>query len=266
MELFEDNYLEKFYLPKEFIGNEMTGNKYITGIPRKWTKEEEDWLIMLKNKGFSNKQIAEFLYRNIVQVSIKNKRLNKSEGKKYNQRHRQDKYFTNNEFFNIINPKSILDLYSGENSFYFNKTNKLITNDINKSFNCTYNEDAVKLLCKLYYENQKFDLIDIDPFGSPYECLDLSIKMANKALIVTLGEMGHKRFKRLDFVRSHYNIQSLEDFTSEKISNEIVKIGIRNKKKLIPIYIKNWIGISRIYYKIENLKITETWDNIKPIK
>jgi hypothetical protein len=115
-------------------------------------------------------------------------------------------------------------------------------------------------VCKLYYEGAKFDLIDIDPFGSAYDCFDLCVKMAKKGLIITLGEIGHKRWKRLDFVRSHYGIEKLEDFTSNRIVDEIIKIGARNKKKLIPIFLNDYRNISRVYFKIETLKITEQWE------
>ena len=84
--------------------------------------------------------------------------------------------------------------------------------------------------------------------------------MAKKGLIIILGEIGHKRWKRLDFVRSHYGIEKLEDFTSNRIVEEIIKIGARNKKKLIPIFLNDYRNISRVYFKIETLKITEQWD------
>ena len=156
--LFNDNYENQFYLPKQFIGSDLTGNQFITGTARKWTKEEEDWAIMLKSKGFTNKQIAKYLYRSLLQVSIKIKRLNKSGGEKYNEKHREEKYKYNKLFLEIINPKSVLDLYSGAKSYYLGKVDKVVTNDKNISFDCDYNEDANKLVCKLYYENCKFDL------------------------------------------------------------------------------------------------------------
>lgn len=256
---FDDNDRE-LYLPKEYYGKHWSKCTYKASMPRAWTKEEEDWAIMLKNKGKNNVEIAKYLDRSEVQVSIKMKRLNKKDGASYNEKHRKLKYECNRMFLEQINPISVLDLYSGEMSYYDGKVPHLITNDKNKAFNCTYNEDATKLVCKLYYENNKFDLIDIDPFGSPYECLDLSIKMAKTGLFVTIGEMGHKRFKRLDFVRTHYNIKSLEEFTSANICSEIIKIGERNKKALIPMHIADWSNISRIYFKIEDIKITEIWN------
>lgn len=257
MELF--NIDEEYYLPEEFIGKENKNGGVTVNNPRKWTEEEVEWALKLKEKGFKNKDIAKFLYRGEVSVSIKMKRLAKRNGVTYNEQHREDKYLYNDLFLEYIKPKLVLDLFSGQESYYDGKVDELYTNDIDERFNTYYSEKAEKLVCKLYYEGAKFDLIDIDPFGSAYDCFDLCIKMAKKGLIITLGEMGHKRWKRLDFVRSHYGIETLKDFTSERITEEIIKIGARNKKKLIPIFVNDYRNISRVYFKIETIKITEQW-------
>lgn len=83
--------------------------------------------------------------------------------------------------------------------------------------------------------------------------------MSKKGLIVTLGEMGHKRFKRLDFVRRMYGIETLEDFTTETIIKEIQKIGLKNKKILKIHTLKEWQGISRVWFTIEEYKVVEQW-------
>tara|TARA_Y100001972_G_scaffold87893_1_gene107500 strand:- start:250 stop:1026 length:777 start_codon:yes stop_codon:yes gene_type:complete len=257
MELFDSN--KEYYLPNEHIGKETKNGGLTKNNPRKWTEKEIEWALNLKEKGFKNKDIAKFLYRKLNSVSIKMKRLSKKNGVTYNEPHREDKYFHNDLFLAEINPKSVLDLFAGAYSYYDGKVDELYTNDIDVRFNNYYSEKAEKLVCKLYYENCKFDLIDIDPFGSGYDCFDLSIKMAKKGLIITLGEIGHKRWKRLDFVRSHYGIERLEDFTSNKIVEEIIKIGVRNKKKLTPVFLNDYKNISRVYFKIERMKITEQW-------
>jgi hypothetical protein len=259
MELFEDIDKEH-YLSSEYLGKETKNGGLTKNNPRKWTEEEIDWALNLKEKGFKNKDIAKFLYRELVSVSIKMKRLAKKNGVTYNEPHREDKYLHNDLFLEEIRPKLVLDLFSGANSYYEGKVDELYTNDIDERFNTYYSEKAEKLVCKLYYENAKFDLIDIDPFGSAYDCFDLCIKMAKKGLIITLGEIGHKRWKRLDFVRSHYGIDKLEDFTSKRIVDEIIKIGLRNKKKLTPIFLNDYRNISRVYFKIETFKVTEQWD------
>ena len=115
------------------------------------------------------------------------------------------------------------------------------------------------LIHKLYYDGCRYDVVDLDPFGSAYECLDLAVKMADKGLVVTFGEMGHKRFKRLDFVSRYYGINTMEDFKVENLIQEVQKVGARNKKRLTPVLTGNWNLISRVYFVIEPMKITEQW-------
>jgi hypothetical protein len=239
-------------MPNEYKGKLLKSGGITIHQPRKWTIEEINWCLDLKEKGYSIKEIAESIDRDLLQVQIKMKRLSKKEDS-YNFKHRDDKYFHNELFLSEINPKSVLDLFSGAESFYEDKVEELETNDIEAKFNTYYNEKAEKLVCKLYYDNCKYDLIDIDPFGSAFDCFDLSIKMAKKGLIITFGEMGHLRFKRIDYVEKFYNIKSIEDFTISNLINEVVKIGLRNRKKLIPIYIRDWKNISRVYFKIEKI-------------
>ena len=123
-----------------------------------------------------------------------------------------------------------------------------------------YHLDALKLLCKLYCEGKTFDLIDLDPFGSAYDCFDLAIKMAKKGLVITLGELGHKRWKRLDYVERYYGITNLEDFTIDNLINHIQQLGMKNKKRLVVYEKKEWKNIGRVYFKIEPYKITKQWD------
>lgn len=266
--LFEDKEFisEQYLLPKQFIGKTVKNGGLTKFNPRKWTKEEIDWVLMLLEKGLSVKQISECIYRDITQTSIKIKRIGKKE-KTYNKAHVDDKYRYNDMFLKEINPASVLDLFSGQPSFYLNKgIAKLVTNDVNKSFGADYCERAEKLVAKLWYDGYSFDVIDIDPFGSAYDCFDLSIKMAKKGIVITFGELGHKRFKRLDYVKRYYNIDSIEDFNVQSLINHVIIIGERNKKNLIPIYIREWKGISRVYFKIEKTKIWHKTNLTTPIQ
>ncbi len=243
-------------MPNEFKGGFNKNCGYTKTSPRKWTEKEITWMNELLKKGYSIKDIATSLNRSEVSVSIKAKRLTKKDGT-YNKKHYQEKVKYNYMFLNKIKPKTVLDLYCGENDIY--KDYKTTTNDINKNILADYNEDAFKLICKLYYEGKKYDLIDLDPFGSAYDCFDIAIKMAKKGLIITLGELGHKRWKRLDYVETHYDINNLEDFTIQNIVKYIQKIGLRNKKRLIPVFVFEWENIGRVYFEIEELKVTKQW-------
>ena len=255
-----DVFSNPYLMPSEYKG-EYTKNGGLTKFqPRKWTEKEIEWVNMLKAKGFNTKQIAECIDRDVTQVSIKIKRLGKV-NKTYNDPHRAEKYSTNAKFIIDADIDSVLDLYAGAKSYYLAcGMKKVVTNDKEVSFNTDYSYDALSCICMLYAGNNKYDLVDLDPFGSAYDCFDLAIKMAKKGLVITLGELGHKRFKRLDFVRRYYGIETLEDFTTDNLVKHIIKIGERNKKTLIPIYVKDWRNIARVYCKIEQLKITEQWD------
>jgi hypothetical protein len=255
-----DVFSNPYLMPSEYKGK-YTKNGGLTKFkPRKWTEKEIEWVNMLKAKGFNTKQIAECIDRDVTQVSIKIKRLGKK-SMTYNQGHFEEKFAVNYDFVKEINPKSVLDVYAGFSSVY-KKLNcdNVISNDKNQKSNTEYHLDALDFVCQMYLDKRKFDLVDLDPFGSAYDCFDLAIKMAKKGLVITLGELGHKRFKRLDFVRRYYGIETLEDFTTDNLVKHIIKIGERNKKTLIPIYVKDWRNIARVYFKIEQLKITEQWE------
>lgn len=226
--------------------------------PRKWTDNDIADLKDLKNKKVHTKTIAYILDRSEVSVQIKWKRLNK-DNKTYNEKHIKEKYQTNKRFLELITPNTVLDLYAGEKSYYLSQGGMtIITNDIEKKYYNSYRNDALKTLCLLYYQNEKFDLVDLDPFGSAFDCFDLSIKLAKRGLIITYGELGHKRWKRLDFVERYYSIKTLEEFTLDNLIKVTQAIGIKNKKTLTPVFVKEWQNIARVYYKIDKYKV-DVW-------
>lgn len=247
-------------MPEAYRGEVNKPGGYTRTAPRKWTKEEIDWLLKLKEEGYSNTQIAQSMDRSEVSVQIKLKRLTKRDNT-YNERHVDEKYQINEAFLSELQPSDVLDAYCGEKQFYRDRVPVLITNDKNTDIPATYHHDAFKLLCQLYSQGYDFDLIDLDPFGSAYDSFDLAIKMAKKGLVITLGELGHKRWKRLDYVSTHYDITDLSDFTLDNMIEYIQKIGRRNKKKLIVFEKREWRNIGRVWFKIEPLKVTSQWEN-----
>ena len=259
MTLFDD--LETVKAPDIALGKTHKGCGYTKSAPREWTQEEIEYCQGLRSQGFSNEAIGELVGRTAVSVQIKLKRLGKAD-ESYNEHHRAQKYASNMEFAEEIQPRDILDLYCGTESWW-RKQDKwtTITNDIDKKVDADFHEDAAMLLHFLYYHGNDFDLIDLDPYGSAYECFDLAIKMANKGLIITFGEIGHKRWKRLDFVKRYYGIESLEDFTLQNLIAEVEKIARRNKKHLEPIICDSYDRIARVYFKVMPIKITEQWNH-----
>jgi hypothetical protein len=231
---------------------------YTKTEPKKWFQEEIKQLQDLKRNGSSVAEIAKILGRSEISIQVKLKRLSKNKDT-YNKNNRLQKYSTNQEFFELLQPTSVLDLYAG-NSWYKDKASTLITNDLDKSFQADYNQDALRLLCLLYLENKKFDLVDLDPFGSAYECFDLAMKLAKKGIVISFGEWGHKRWKRLDYVRSRYQINTLEDFIEDKFIQEAHRAARHNKKTLTLFRSIQYANFFRAYFVIEPLKITEQWE------
>ena len=242
-------------MPNEYKGDKTTKTEYTETQPRKWTEKELEWVNDMLDKGYTAKDIAYSVDRSFTSVAIKIKRLGKKNNE-YNKDHIQAKYDINSRYLEEIKPKTVLDLYCGTKNFY--KNYETITNDIDTGIESDYHKDSLKLICELYSKDYKFDLIDLDPFGSAYDCFDLAIKMAKKGLCVTLGELGHKRWKRLDFVKRYYGIETMEQFTIQNLIKEIQKIGIRNKKQLEVYEYKEWNNIGRVWFKIRDIKIIET--------
>ena len=247
-------------LPAEYRAAMLTGGGYTKSTPRAWTENEIAWIKDLKAHGYTLDEIAESVERTPVSISIKLKRIGKK-ADTYNEHHRAEKYAINKAYLQTLQPDSVLDCFAGCRPFYLAENIKrVVTNDINKEYETDYHLDALKLLCKEYAEGNRYDLVDLDPFGSAYDCLDLACKIAKKGLCVTLGEMGQKRWRRLDFIRTHYGIERDEDFTPENLVRHIQKIGLRNKKRLDIYAVENWPNISRVWFIIEPVKVTEQWE------
>lgn len=243
-------------MPEEYKGRIRPKTGGHLSNPREYTEQEIEWIKKLRKEGYTGKEIAQSVDRTHDAIKIKLKRMQK-QNNNYNRDHYEEKYKMNKEFAELIKPKSVLDLYCGEANFW--KDYKTTTNDIKPEIEAEHHEDALKLLARLYSGGVKFDLIDLDPFGSAYDCLDLAIKMAQKGIAITIGELGHVRWKRLDYVRYRYNINSMEEFTIEHIAQEIQKIGLRNHKQLEIAFMKEWKNTGRIYFQIKKIKITEQW-------
>lgn len=244
-------------MPEEYKGEFKKSGGYTKNPPREWTEKEIEWVNALLSKGHTIKEIAESTDRSLVSVQIKIKRLAKKNNE-YNKKHVQEKYEYNAKFLELIKPKTVIDAYTGEKNYYSEYIT--ITNDKNIGIVADYHLDAFEFMCNMYAKGKKADLIDLDPFGSAYDSFDIAIKLAKKGLVITLGELGHKRWKRLDYVKTRYDIERMEDFTIDKLVEYIQKIGLRNKKKLTPVYIKEWQNIGRVWFKVEPIKITEQWE------
>lgn len=248
-------------MPDELISNTRSGygGGHLTSA-RTWTNDEVKWMQDRLAEGFSRVEVAEAMGRSEVSISIKLKRLKKTDNS-YNEKHLDDKYACNDEFIKLIKPKSLLDVYAGNKFYSRYDISEYRTNDIDTEKDVDRHDDALVCVCKHYIAGRKYDIIDLDPFGSAYDCFDLAIKMAKKGIIITFGEYGHKRWKRTDFVRRYYGINDYEDICAERFIDEVQKIGIRNKKSLTPVIVRTWENICRVWFTISPLSITDQWNH-----
>ena len=84
-----------------------------------------------------------------------------------------------------------------------------------------------------------------------FECFDYSLQIAQKGIIITFGEVGHKRWKRSDFVKFRYKINSLKNFNNKKFVDYVVERALIFNKILIPIFEANFKNLLRVYFEIK---------------
>lgn len=237
--------------------NKNLENGIIKTIPKKWTDSDIKLLNELKSQKKCNSDIWKIMGRSEISIQIKYKRLHKKDWS-YNSKHVLDKYATNDLFIEQLKPNSLLDVYAW--NCYYKKCGiaKYITNDKDIWKETDYHLDSSEFIYKNY--KAKFDIVDLDPFGSAFDCFDIAIKIAQKGLIITLWELWHRRWKRLDFVKNRYWITVLDDNWIQKMNEYILNRWLIYKKILTPVFIKDWNNIWRIYYTIESFKETSQWD------
>lgn len=231
----------------------MANKHFINGViksePKSWDNEEIKKLLDLKKSGNSFEIIGKILKRTPYSCNRKFYKLMKTLDS-YNDKHRNLKYEYNKQFIKKIKVKSILDVYSGGVSWWKKNTSLNVTDNDLKIDGADFKMDAFDFLFK--HKSNTFDIIDLDPFGSAFDCFDLAIQMADKGLIITFGEIVGRRFNRQDFVEHRYGINYIDEFTTDKLSEYVEKRGLIYRKKLTPVIKAEMTNISRVYYTIEH--------------
>lgn len=244
--------------PEHLIGQEKKNGGFTRTNPRAWSDDQVQWCLDRKAEGFSNAQIANALCRSEVSVQIKLKRHTKSNDS-YNVKFRELKYLANESFLQATEPSKVLDVFAG-NSWWDSKVDTCWSNDKDESFPTTYHMDAFDLLCGLYVKGETFDVIDLDPFGSAYECFDFAFRMAKKGVVISFGEWGHKRWKRTDFVANRYGITNLEDWHDSAFIDEAQRIARLHKKKAVVYDTLQYGNFLRVYFLLDKFRETSQWD------
>jgi len=231
------------------MANKHLINGVIKSEPKGWTDEEVINMLELKKKRLSFDEIGKIFNRTAYSCNRKYYKLMKKLDT-YNDKHRHLKYEYNKQFLQQVNAESLLDVFSGGVSWWKQNTQlNVIDNDI-KIEGADYKLDAFDFLYQ--HRKKKVDIVDLDPFGSAYDCFDFALQIANKGLIITFGEIVGRRFNRQDFVEHRYGMDYIEDFTTDKMSEYVEKRALIYRKILTPIIKAEMTNISRVYYKIEH--------------
>lgn len=246
-------------MPAEFFGEVRSKTEFTKTAPRVWTRAEEAWVLDRLGDGFTVSEIAEAVGRTEVSVQIKLKRLSKSSDR-YNVKHRDLKYAANQMFVDALGVRSVLDVYAGDSFYKGAGVESVVDNDVDGKFDTEYSVDALKLLCLMYFEGRRFDVVDLDPYGSAYECFDLAVKLAKRGVVVSFGEWGHRRWKRLDFVRHRYSIDSLDAFVEDAFVAEFQRIALLNHRTAEVFDVLRYGNFLRVYFKLGSFKTTEQWE------
>lgn len=232
------------------MANKHLLNGVIKSEPKGWSDQEISKMLELKKQGLSFDDIGKIFGRTAYSCNRKYYKLMKKLDT-YNDKHRDIKYEYNKQFLQKVNGETLLDAFSGGVSWWKKENTqlKVIDNDI-KIDGADYKLDAFDFLYQ--HRKKQFDIVDLDPFGSAYDCFDFALQIAQKGLIITFGEIVGRRFNRQDFVEHRYGINYIEDFTTDKLSEYIEKRGLIYRKILTPIIKAEMTNISRVYYKIDH--------------
>ena len=244
--------LEKF--PLEKIGKYHSWSGFTYSPARDWVEEETLLLIDWYKQGYHVDDIASALHRSDASITNKVRRVKKWIIDEYNSPEaRTAKYTCNKKFLGIIgNAKTCLDAYAGCGSYWTTNTKlKVVTNDDNEEFNTMYHMKADKLVAKMYSEGKKFDIVDIDPYGSPYLCINHAIAIAKKGLILTFGEKGHIQQNRTDYVEACYGIKTIKKLTVNSLISYVKKIGNSYNKELEAVVVFESNSIWRVYFTVK---------------
>lgn len=230
---------------------------------RNWTADEIRWAVEQHKLGHSKKTIAKALGRSEVSVRLKLNRQTKADNiyntEKTNGADRQAKYQGNQELLEATEATSALDVYAG-NSWWKDKVARTLTNDISEDFDTDHHQDAHQFLCWVTVEQQQYDIVDLDPFGSPYECLDLAMRIARKGLAVSFGDYGMKRWNRTDYVEPRYGISTIDEYQNGlPFIEEVQRIAKCNHKVAEPIRVIQYGNFLRAYFTLGELRVADEW-------
>lgn len=121
--------------------------------------------------------------------------------------------------------------------------------------------DSNLAMPRLRTRNCRFDIIDVDPYGSPRQFIPAVLELLDdkSILLITSGEMHSMRFQPKD-VMSHYGVQANEQLRSTRtffrtdniliLGAWVIQKGLERSVGLLPVFVYDYYtghsGVQRI--------------------
>lgn len=169
-------------------------------------------------------------------------------------KHRNEKYQENWNYLKnyfTTNP-SVLDAYAGETSWWETMLGpgNVVTNDTNKNYSTTYHLPAETLMKEMVRKERTYDIVDLDPFNSPYKCFDNAMKVAKKGLVMTFGDkLGLISNKKLATCR--YSCKEYKE--DDIVRSYILRARKLHRKELILVGFGKWGTLWRAWFTIKDI-------------
>lgn len=246
-----------------------------------WAEDEEQKVLSLIQDDETSKQDIYNAFSGRSEAALDNKirRLKKENGL-YNSPYAAEKYDSNERWARYIDkmirgPVDIFEGYagSGNSSQIYDRISRThIACEIEDGVfdqleQCSadvtaVNDDCINELHRQNAAGNSFDFIDLDPFGSPFDAIPLSIPLiTNGYLAVTYGDIKLQRWGRSNVLMKQYKMPEVTDWdrVAEEMVGYTVFEGIRqrdskNVRTLTPLAVRNFgaqNGILRVLYRVE---------------
>jgi hypothetical protein len=224
-----------------------------------WDTNKESAAVKMKSEGFTYSKIAEILDTTEVSVKHKIRRINQSKNQdKY--KHTKEKSEQIDKFVSGKNKKilethagfgSLTEKYSLFGNVYSIEMVQERVDFVNskklKNVECTKG-DSEKEILSLLYNNKKFDVIDVDPYGFPSRYFPTVFGLIDDGvLFLTFPVMGVAQINKITI--EHYRVfwdinLSDKDCYTDKIVKKLKDYAFMQKRSIEVLEIKK---IDRIY-------------------
>lgn len=232
-----------------------------------WNEENETRLLLLREQGLSYSEIAGSLGTTVSSVKHKYIRL-KQRDNDDTHHHPTEKIEQLKKCLSYKAGLSILETNAGWGNLtkYYCLYGDVIAHELNKkkveylkshgwpnleAVKC----DSFKQIHKYVFENRKFDVIDLDPYGFPSRYFPHILQLIDEGvLFVTFPKMGVQQINKITQI--HYSVFwdiTLDDKENylEKIHSKIQAYGMQDYRVIEVMDVIELQRVYRIAYKVK---------------